>query len=703
MFTIYPKAVKVFKAALANSNAEVENHVETDIKPNSVEKQVAQSSQKTQKTAVTAALKDESVAAVRQGLGRTAPKKLKFKKFGNNECYTIIEKDSRDVFKTFVKNGWVDQWASHNGKDLRHPDFPGVLIGLGYPNDIDEDEAKEFGVSLNRPGNSLCCIMVTTNTAKASATVTASDLTKQATAVVKQGLGRLPEKAKFKKIVTNECYTIVEKSSGLVLKTFVKNGWVDQKASYNGKELRHPDFQGVLVSLGYPNDIDEDEAKEFGVSLDRPGNSLCCITVIINSTESATVTAAKSKAKTATKVTKKPLKATIGLFYSYYKRPLNYLFSILAKPRKTAEQKETVKSLMAGLRKAEVKFQKEHKFSDSIVDLLINQRSLKLGKLEASFDAATASAVAELNAGGEIGVFYNMHKRPLSYLFALLKSPKLEKSDKKIVDSLVKGLRKAETSFMKDNDIKQSILDKLLKQRKLKLEASAFMQASDLEEKLRYVQGRIKWPEQIEVSSHPKNSLVLPSVATDEEIDAEEDLGELALDKFCSLNKVKRVRVGEQSGYDVYAIDLGAKGSYYITADEDGAIAVFMSFKGDKRGVAKAASSASMQASAINSVALEVVKQGLGRFFPKSGVKFKKISDDEAYTMIKSDPESVVNKFTKLGWNYNSKNKELTNGQFPDVVVSIGFPNDTDDDERQFFGIDEMKGHECIIMVTMFG
>jgi hypothetical protein len=299
----------------------------------------------------TAALKDESVAAVRQGLGRTAPKKLKFKKFGTDECYTIVEKDDRDVFKTFVKNGWVDQKANYNGKDLRHPDFPGVLIGLGYPNDIDEDEAAKFGVDIENPR--LCCITVTTNTTKSS----------------------------------------------------------------------------------------------------------------------ATVTAAKAKAKTATKVTKKPLKATIGLFYSYYKRPLNYLFSILAKPRKTAEQKETVKSLMAGLRKAEAKFQKEHKFSDSIVDLLINQRSLKLGKLEASFDAATASAVAELNAGGEIGVFYNMHKRPLSYLFALLKSPKLEKSDKKIVDSLVKGLRKAETGFMKDNDIKQSILDKLLKQRKLKLEA----------------------------------------------------------------------------------------------------------------------------------------------------------------------------------------------------------------------------------------
>jgi hypothetical protein len=271
-------------------------------------------------------------------------------------------------------------------------------------------------------------------------TVTASDLTKQATAVVKQGLGRLPEKAKFKKFGTNECYTIIEKDDRDVFKTFVKNGWIDQKANYNGKELRHPDFPGVLVSLGYPNDIDEDEAKEFGVSLDRPGNSLCSIVVTTNTTKaSATVTAAKAKTKAGTKTTKKPLKATIGLFYSYYKRPLNYLFSILAKPRKTAEQKETVKSLMAGLRKAEAKFQKEHKFTDSVVDLLINQRSLKLGRLEASFDAATASAVAELKAGGEIGVFYNMHKRPLSYLFALLKSPKLEKSDKKIVEAMKDG------------------------------------------------------------------------------------------------------------------------------------------------------------------------------------------------------------------------------------------------------------------------
>jgi hypothetical protein len=67
MFTIYPKAVKVFKAVLANSNAEVENHVETDIKPNSVEKQVAQSSQKTQKTAVTAALKDECLVCPAMG------------------------------------------------------------------------------------------------------------------------------------------------------------------------------------------------------------------------------------------------------------------------------------------------------------------------------------------------------------------------------------------------------------------------------------------------------------------------------------------------------------------------------------------------------------------------------------------------------------------------------------------------------------
>jgi hypothetical protein len=76
-----------------------------------------------------------------------------------------------------------------------------------------------------------------------------------------------------------------------------------------------------------------------------------------------------------------------------------------------------------------------------------------------------------------------MHKRPLSYLFALLKSPKLEKSDKKIVDSLIKGLRKSETAFMKENGVKQSIIDKLLKQRKLKLEAASVVTAREVSEK----------------------------------------------------------------------------------------------------------------------------------------------------------------------------------------------------------------------------
>ena len=473
MFTIYPKAVKVFKAVASNEEVVQNVDNQTAEKPATVETQVAQSGQKAEKVTVTASdLTKQATAVVKQGLGRL-PEKAKFKKFGNNECYTIVEKDDRDVFKTFVKNGWVDQKASYNGKELRHPDFPGVLIGLGYPNDIDEDEATKFGVDIENPR--LCCIMVTTNSTKASATVTAA-LKDESVAAVRQGLGRTaPKKLKFKKFGTNECYTIVEKDSRDVFKTFVKNGWVDQRASYNGKELRHPDFPGVLIGLGYPNDIEEEEATKFGVDLEA---NLCCIMVTTNSTKaSATVTAAKAKTKAGTKTTKKPTKALIGLFYSYYKRPLNYLFSILAKPRKTAEQKETVKSLMSGLRKAEVKFQKENKFTDSIVDLLINQRSLKLGKLEASFDEATASAVETLAGAGEVGLFYNMHKRPLSYLFALLKSPKLEKSDKKIVDSLIKGLRKSETAFMKENGVKQSIIDKLLKQRKLKLEASATVTA----------------------------------------------------------------------------------------------------------------------------------------------------------------------------------------------------------------------------------
>ena len=192
----------------------------------------------------------------------------------------------------------------------------------------------------------------------------------------------------------------------------------------------------------------------------------------VNESTSAKKTVAK-KTAAKEKVTKKPTKAVIGIFYNYYKRPLNYLFSLLKKARKTAEEKATVKSLMAGLRKAEAKYQKENKFSDSIVDMLINQRSLKLGRLEASFDPALAAAVEAKASKGSIGIFYNLHKRPLNYMFVLLKKARKTADDKKIIADILKGLRKAEKSFMKEGKMKDSIVDMLVSQRGLKLPKAA--------------------------------------------------------------------------------------------------------------------------------------------------------------------------------------------------------------------------------------
>ena len=192
----------------------------------------------------------------------------------------------------------------------------------------------------------------------------------------------------------------------------------------------------------------------------------------VNESTSAKKTVAK-KTAAKEKVTKKPTKAVIGIFYNYYKRPLNYLFSLLKKARKTAEEKATVKSLMTGLRKAEAKYQKENKFSDSIVDMLINQRSLKLGRLEASFDPALAAAVEAKASKGSIGIFYNLHKRPLNYLFVLLKKARKTADDKKIIADILKGLRKAEKSFMKESKMKDSIVDMLVSQRGLKLPKAA--------------------------------------------------------------------------------------------------------------------------------------------------------------------------------------------------------------------------------------
>lgn len=78
------------------------------------------------------------------------------------------------------------------------------------------------------------------------------------------------------------------------------------------------------------------------------------------------------------KATASPSKKVIGLFYNMHKSPLNYLFSLLKKARKSADDKEIIKDIMVGLRKMDKSFMKEHSFKDSILDLLIDQRELTL-------------------------------------------------------------------------------------------------------------------------------------------------------------------------------------------------------------------------------------------------------------------------------------------------------------------------------------
>lgn len=90
----------------------------------------------------------------------------------------------------------------------------------------------------------------------------------------------------------------------------------------------------------------------------------------------------KDSISATTKTKKKPNKKEIGIFYAKFKRPLSYLFILLGKPRKSASDKEEISDLLKGLRKAEKAHQKEYGFSDSIVDILIEQRDLKIGKLE---------------------------------------------------------------------------------------------------------------------------------------------------------------------------------------------------------------------------------------------------------------------------------------------------------------------------------
>lgn len=162
-----------------------------------------------------------------------------------------------------------------------------------------------------------------------------------------------------------------------------------------------------------------------------------------------------------------PTTTQIGMFYNMYKKPLNYLFQLLQVKRKSQEQKEKIHSLAKELRKVEKAFQKNMGFADSVVDLLINQRNLKLGKLEASFGPALSAAISLTDA--KVSLFYNMHIKPLNYLFAMLRLPKKSAEQKQVIDDLVSGLRSKEKKYMTKNNISDSLLDLFLKQRKLRL------------------------------------------------------------------------------------------------------------------------------------------------------------------------------------------------------------------------------------------
>lgn len=164
---------------------------------------------------------------------------------------------------------------------------------------------------------------------------------------------------------------------------------------------------------------------------------------------------------------KKLTDTQIGFFYNMYKKPLNYLFRLLKAKRKSKEQKETIQSLLKEMRKVEKAFQKNHDLADSIVNLLLDQRKLKLGKLEASFTPSLSAAVALTES--PLGLFYTINRKPLNYLFALLRLPRKRQEQKDTIMELIKTLKRKEKKFMKERDISTPILDKLISQRKLKI------------------------------------------------------------------------------------------------------------------------------------------------------------------------------------------------------------------------------------------
>lgn len=158
------------------------------------------------------------------------------------------------------------------------------------------------------------------------------------------------------------------------------------------------------------------------------------------SSESAK-TKVEKKPSAKAKVEKKPSDKVIGFFYNMYKKPLNFLFILLKKERKSKDDKEKIKDIVSGLRKAEKKHQKENNYSDSVVDLLIEQRKLKLGKLEASNISSKA-----------IASFYLSNKKSIDKLCSKLKSESFNIKASGI-NQILDPLKTREKEFYKRNSI----------------------------------------------------------------------------------------------------------------------------------------------------------------------------------------------------------------------------------------------------------
>lgn len=225
-----------------------------------------------------------------------------------------------------------------------------------------------------------------------------------------------------------------------------------------------------IVSHGfYPttSSVDQQKLKQVAANLKGRGMHVSVKKNGLMVTHAAAKGSLVSLSGKSKKKEKKLTDTQIGFFYNMYKKPLNYLFSLLRAKRKTKEQKVVIKSLLKEMRKVEKAFQKNHDLVDSIVNLLIDQRKLKLGKLEASFSPSLSAAVALTES--PIGLFYTINRKPLNYLFALLRLPRKRQEQKETIMELLKTLKRKEKKFMKEREVSGPIIDKLISQRKLKV------------------------------------------------------------------------------------------------------------------------------------------------------------------------------------------------------------------------------------------